>query len=258
MGYGSGSGAHVGMEHAADWEASVNMDTLSIIIPVYNERTTLEELVSRVMEVEVGLKREIILVDDGSSDGTREVYPKLTERWPDETIRVELLDRNRGKGAALRAGFAIASGDIILIQDADLEYDPRDYPRLLKPILEGKADVVYGSRFVGSEYHRVHLFWHMVGNRMITLWSNMLTNLNLTDMETCYKVFKAEVIRSLTLRSTTFTIEPEITAKVARGRWRIYEVGISYAGRDYAEGKKIRMIDGFKALYAILRFRMFD
>lgn len=234
------------------------MTTLSIVIPVYNELATLEELVSRVIAVDVGLKREIILVDDGSSDGTRDIYPKLRARWADETIRVKLQDQNQGKGAAIRAGFEIATGDIILIQDADLEYDPRDYPRLLRPILEGKADVVYGSRFVGSEYHRVHLFWHMIGNRMLTLWSNMLTNLNLTDMETCYKVFKIDVIRSLTLTSNTFTIEPELTAKVARGRWRIYEVGISYAGRDYAEGKKIGVIDGFKALFAILRFRFFD
>jgi glycosyltransferase involved in cell wall biosynthesis len=234
------------------------MQKLSIVIPVYNERATLEELLSRVLAVDVGLEREIILVDDGSTDGTRDLYPKLVEQWADETIHVKLQDQNQGKGAAVRAGFEMASGGIVLIQDADLEYDPRDYPRLLKPILEGMADVVYGSRFIGSEYHRVHLFWHMVGNRMLTLWSNMLTNLNLTDMETCYKVFKVEVIRGMKLTSDTFTIEPEMTAKVARGRWRIYEVGISYAGRDYAEGKKIGMVDGFKALFAILWFRLFD
>jgi len=234
------------------------MKKLSIVIPVYNELATLEELVSRVLAVDVGLARQIILVDDGSTDGTREVYPKLKERWSDEEIVVQLQDRNQGKGAALRAGFALANGDVILIQDADLEYDPRDYPQLLRPILEGRADVVYGSRFVGSEYHRVHLFWHMIGNRMLTLFSNMLTNLNLTDMETCYKVFRKEVIQSLKLRSNTFTIEPELTAKVARGKWRIYEVGISYAGRDYAEGKKIGMKDGVKALIAILRFRLID
>ncbi len=234
------------------------MQKLSIVIPVYNERATLEELLSRVLAVDVGLEREIILVDDGSTDGTRDLYPKLVEQWADETIHVKLQDQNQGKGAAVRAGFEMASGGIVLIQDADLEYDPRDYPRLLKPILEGMADVVYGSRFIGSEYHRVHLFWHMIGNRMLTLWSNMLTNLNLTDMETCYKVFKVEVIRGMKLTSDTFTIEPEMTAKVARGRWRIYEVGISYAGRDYAEGKKIGMVDGFKALFAILWFRLFD
>jgi len=228
---------------------------LSIVIPVFNERSTLEEIVGRVLAVDTGLERELVIVDDGSTDGTREMYPRLTERWPDERIHIKLQPANRGKGAALREAFAIATGDIVLIQDADLEYDPRDYPRLIRPILEGKADVVYGSRFVGSEYHRVHLFWHMIGNRLLTLLSNMLTNLNLTDMETCYKVFRGEVIRSFPIRSNTFTVEPELTARVARGRWRVYEVGISYAGRDYAEGKKIGVIDGFKALAAILWFR---
>lgn len=231
-------------------------DLLSIVIPVFNERKTLEELVSRVLDVDLDLDRELILVDDGSDDGTRDLYPAIQKRWSDEKISVELLPENRGKGAAIRHGFSLARGDIIIIQDADLEYDPRDYPRLLRPILEGKADVVYGSRFIGSEYHRVHLFWHMIGNKALTLLSNMMTNLNLTDMETCYKVFRAEVIKSFVIKSDTFTIEPELTAKVARGKWRVYEVGISYAGRDYAEGKKIGTIDGFKALWAILRFRL--
>jgi glycosyltransferase involved in cell wall biosynthesis len=231
---------------------------LSIVIPVYNERATLEEIVSRVLAVETGLEREIILIDDGSTDGTAELYPKLAARWPEETIRVKLQPENRGKGSAVREGFAMAAGDILLIQDADLECDPSDYPRLLKPILEGRADVVYGSRFVSSDDRRVDAFWHAIGNRVLTFVSNMFTNLNLTDMETCYKVMRAEVVRSLILRSNTFTIEPEITAKIAKGKWRIHEVSINYAGRNYAEGKKIGITDGLKALWAIVRFRLFD
>jgi glycosyltransferase involved in cell wall biosynthesis len=234
------------------------MNLLSIVIPVYNEKATLEELISRVLAVDTGWQREIILVDDGSTDGTRELYPRITARWPEEKIVVQLQPRNRGKGAAVRTGFELAAGDVVIIQDADLEYDPADYPRLLKPIREGRADVVFGSRFVGSDAHRVHLFWHMLGNRWLTTLSNMLTNLNLTDMETCYKVLRREVVQSLKLRSDGFTIEPELTAKVARGRWRVYEVGISYAGRDYAEGKKITWCDGLKALGAIIRFRFFN
>ena len=231
---------------------------LSIVIPVFNERATLEEIVSRVLAVETGLEREIILIDDGSTDGTRELYPKLAARWSDATIRVKLQPENRGKGAAVREGFAMATGDILLIQDADLECDPSDYPRLLKPILDGRADVVYGSRFATSDDRRVDAFWHAFGNKALTFVSNMFTNLNLTDMETCYKVMRAEVVRSLNLRSNTFTIEPEITAKVAKGKWRVHEVSIHYAGRDYAEGKKIGFIDGLKAIWAIVRFRLFD
>lgn len=230
---------------------------LSVVIPVYNEKNTLFELVGRVMSVELDMQREIILVDDGSTDGTRELYPEIQKRWPEGRIQVKLQSCNRGKGAALQAGFAMVSGDIVIIQDADLEYDPADFPAILKPILQGKADVVYGSRFVGSEAHRVMFFWHMIGNRVITLLSNMLTNLNLTDMETGYKAFRKEVVESLHLVSNGFNVEPEMTAKVARGGWRIYEVGISYAGRSYEEGKKITWIDGLAALCAIFRFRLF-
>jgi len=231
---------------------------LSIVIPVYNEAATLVELVSRVLRVDIGMERQIILVDDGSTDGTRDLYPQIEARWPNERFVVRLRPANRGKGAALRDGFQLATGDIVIVQDADLEYDPRDYPRLLQPILDGRADVVYGSRFVGSQAHRVLYFWHMVGNKLITTLSNMMTNLNLTDMETCYKVFRGDVIARLTLVSDGFNIEPEITAKVARGGWRIYEVGISYAGRPYEEGKKITWRDGLRALAAIFRFRFFD
>jgi glycosyltransferase involved in cell wall biosynthesis len=235
----------------------VHVQTLSVVIPVYNERATLAEIVARVVAVDVGLQREIILIDDGSTDGTRDLYDDLVRAHPGEKIVVHLQPSNQGKGAAVRKGFELAEGDIILIQDADLEYDPADYPRLLAPILAGKADVVYGSRFVGSEAHRVHLFWHMVGNRLLTTLSNMMTNLNLTDMETCYKVFRREVVQSMKLVSDRFTIEPELTAKVARGGWRVFEVGISYAGRDYAHGKKITWRDGLAALWAIFRFRFF-
>jgi len=232
---------------------------LSVVMPVYNEVATLERIVRRVVEVDVGMSKELIIVDDGSTDGTRELYPTIGRLADGRAeIRTILHDRNRGKGAALRSGFAAATGDIVLIQDADLEYDPRDYPRLLAPILDGRADVVYGSRFVGSEAHRVLFFWHMVGNRILTWLSNAFTNLNLTDMETCYKVFRAEVLQNIRITSDRFTVEPELTAKVARGRWRVYEVGISYAGRDYTEGKKITWKDGLAAIWAIIRFRFFD
>jgi len=231
---------------------------LSIVIPVYNEKDTLCELIRRVLDAPVPIERELIVVDDCSKDGTRELYPTLAQRFPNARIRVLQHEVNRGKGAALRTGFAQVQGDFVIVQDADLEYDPRDYPKLLKPLLDGRADVVYGSRFVGGDEHRVLYFWHYVGNRFLTLLSNMFTNLNLTDMETCYKVFRAEVLRGMKLKSDRFGIEPEVTAKVARGRWRVYEVGISYSGRSYEEGKKITWKDGLKALYCIVRYALAD
>ncbi len=236
---------------------------LSIVIPVYNEAATLEKILARVIALEVGMSRQIVMVDDGSTDGTRDLYPKIKQRWSNESIVVKLQERNRGKGAALREGFKLADGDILLIQDADLEYNPEDYDRLLRPILEDRADVVYGSRFRGGAAHRVDRFWHTVANKLVTLISNMFTDLNLTDMETCYKVFRREVIEGIAFRSDGFDFEPEFTAKISRpnrqgGRWRVYEVGISYAGRGRGEGKKISWLDGFPALWAIIRYRFFN
>ncbi len=235
---------------------------LSIVIPVFNESDTIEEILSRVLAVEIPLERQIVIVDDGSSDGTREKYPKLKERWANEEIVICLQDHNKGKGAALREGFRHVTGDVVLIQDADLEYNPEDYGRLLEPILTDRADVVYGSRFRGGAAHRVDRFWHRLGNQFVTLMSNMFTNLTLTDMETCYKVFRREVIEGITFRSNGFDFEPEFTARVSKPnrqgkRWRIYEVGISYAGRGRDEGKKISWLDGFPALWAIVKYRFF-
>jgi glycosyltransferase involved in cell wall biosynthesis len=224
---------------------------LSIVIPVYNEIRTIRHTLERVRATPY--VKEIILVDDGSTDGTRDLLRGMDEPG---TV-VVLQERNRGKGAALRAGFARATGDVVVIQDADLEYDPSDYPRLLAPIESGVADVVYGSRF-GGESHRVLFFWHYVGNRFLTTLSNMFTNLNLSDMETGYKVFRTEVLRRVTLRSDRFGFEPEVTAKVARLRCRIYEVAISYHGRGYEEGKKITWKDGIAAIACILRYRFLD
>jgi glycosyltransferase involved in cell wall biosynthesis len=225
---------------------------LSVVVPVYNEKDTVLKLVRSVQGVD--MKKEIILVDDYSNDGTREILKSLEE---EEGVSVFYHSCNQGKGAALRTGFRQVKGDIAIIQDADLEYDPQEYPRLIKPILDGKADVVYGSRFIGGEIHRVHLFWHYVGNTFLTLLSNMLTNLNLTDMETCYKVFKTSVIRNIRIKSNRFGVEPELTAKVARLKCRVYEVPISYSGRDYSEGKKIGWKDGFSAIWCIIRFNVF-
>jgi glycosyltransferase involved in cell wall biosynthesis len=228
---------------------------LSVLIPVYNERQTIREILQRVDEV--ALPKEIIVVDDGSRDGTREVLREIeAEQRPN--LRIHFHERNRGKGAAVRTAIAQATGTVCLIQDADLEYDPREYPQLLQPILDGRADAVYGSRFIGGGAHRVHLFWHYLGNQALTKLSNMLTNLNLTDMETCYKVARTELLKSLTLRANKFEIEPELTAKLAKARARIYEVPISYSGRDYAEGKKIGWRDGVQAIWCIIKFRFWD
>ncbi|MCG9479548.1 MAG: glycosyltransferase family 2 protein [Actinomycetia bacterium] len=228
---------------------------LSVIIPVYNEDRTLEQIINKVKQVNLdGIEKEILVIDDGSSDATVKILKDKIEPIVDKVI---YNPRNMGKGAAIRAGFKNATGDIVIIQDADLEYEPNEYPRLLQPILDNKADVVYGSRFLGGRPHRVHMYWHQVGNNLLTSLSNMFTNLNLTDMETCYKVFRKEVVDSIEITENRFGLEPEITAKVARGKWRIYEVGISYYGRSYEEGKKINWKDGFRAIYVIIKYGIF-
>ena len=229
---------------------------LSIVIPVYNEAATIAKIVGLVRAVDVGMEKELLLVDDCSQDGTGDVLRGMAEKEKD--LKVLFHEVNRGKGAALRTGFSAATGDIVLIQDADLEYDPKEYPRLLQPILDGRADVVFGSRFLGGGAHRVVFYWHYLGNKLLTTLSNMTTNLNLTDMEVCYKVFKREVIQSIPLRENRFGFEVEITAKVARRKLKVYEVPISYYGRDYSEGKKIGWKDGFSALRCILRYAWMD
>ena len=244
---------------------------LSVIIPVYNEKATIEEILRRVLETP--MRKEVIVVDDCSTDGTRQILEAMAARQSrGETnapaqdgsdaiglsnLRILFQEKNQGKGAALRRGFAEASGDIVLVQDADLEYDPRDYEKLLEPIVDGRADVVFGSRFLGGP-QRVHYFWHYVANKFLTLLSDIMTNLKITDMETCYKVFRREVLAGIRLKSNRFGFEPEITAKVAKGKWRVYEVPISYAGRTYEEGKKITWRDGFQALWCIFRYSIFD
>lgn len=237
----------------------MSITKLSVVIPCYNEEKTLETIVGRVLAAErCGLDVEIVIVDDGSRDRSVEVMKDLASCHPEISCQYHAV--NQGKGAALRTGFTKATGDVVLVQDADLEYSPNDYPKLLKPFLDGRADVVFGSRFKGGDETRVLYFWHSIGNRVLTLASNMFTDLNLTDMETCYKAFRREIIQSIQIVENRFGFEPEITAKLARlrPRPRIYEVGISYSGRTYEEGKKIGWRDGVRALYCILRYSLMD
>lgn len=236
------------------------MKKLSIIIPVYNEEATILSILNKLLDVELigGLKKEIVLVNDSSSDGSENIILQFQKAHPKNAILYKKHKENKGKGAALNTGFHTATGDIITIQDADLEYDPHEFNRLLKPIIDGFADVVYGSRFKGSNPHRALFFWHTIGNNFLTFFSNMFSNLNITDMETCYKMFKKEIIQSIEIKENRFGIEPEITAKIAKIKGiRIYEVGISYYGRTYEEGKKIGWRDGFRAIYCIIKYNLF-
>ena len=228
---------------------------LSIVMPCFNEISTIEASLKRVLAVPLDMEKEIIVIDDYSNDGTREYLQSID--GSDNNINIIYHDQNRGKGAALRTGFNAISGDIIIIQDADLEYDPNEYHKLMKPILENKADVVYGSRFIGGESHRVLFYWHSLGNKFLTFLSNVFTNLNLTDMEVCYKVFRKEILEKIELKENRFGFEPEFTAKISRLNCRIYEVGISYAGRTYQEGKKINWKDGVRAVYVIFKYGLF-
>lgn len=234
-------------------DEAAGLRTLSVVMPVYNEQETLDRIVRRVASTT--LKAELVAIDDGSTDGSLEILRRLESEGLID--RVIVHERNLGKGAALASGFAAATGDFVIVQDADMEYDPAEYRKLLEPILDDRADVVFGSRFLGGEPHRVLYFWHYVGNRFLTLLSNMVTNLNLSDMETCYKCFRREVLDGLVIEERGFGVEPELTAKVAAGGWRVYEVGVSYSGRTYAEGKKIGWKDGFRAIYCILKYGVF-
>jgi glycosyltransferase involved in cell wall biosynthesis len=228
---------------------------VSVVMPVYNEKSYIDEIIRRTLASPV--EKELIIVDDFSTDGTRTRLEEIARTNLDGAIRVLFHEKNRGKGAALRTGFAAATGDVVIIQDADLEYDPAEYPKLIAPIIEGRADVVYGSRFAGGESHRVLYFWHSVANKFLTLLSNMLTDLNLTDMETCYKAFRREIIQSVTLTEDRFGFEPEVTARIAALKCRVYEVGISYSGRTYEEGKKIGWKDGVHTFWCILKHNLF-
>lgn len=227
---------------------------LSVVMPIYNERATLRKVVEAVLSLSLPFEIELLCVDDGSTDGSREILRELQLQHP--AMRLLLQPRNMGKGAALRRAIQDATGEFVLIQDADLEYDPAEYPILLQPLLDGKADVVYGSRFTGDRPHRVLYFWHSVGNRLLTLFSNALTDLNLTDMETCYKAFRRDAIQSIVLKEDRFGFEPEVTVKIAKRRLRVYEVGISYSGRTYQEGKKISWKDGVRALWCLLKYSL--
>jgi len=233
---------------------------LSILIPAYNEARTIESILNRVLEVELihNIKKEIIVIDDASTDATFKIIQNYITAHPKANIQVEQHPKNKGKGAAIHTGIQAATGDYLIVQDADLEYDPMEFNELFQPVFYDNADVVYGSRFMGSKPHRILFFWHTIGNRILTFLSNMLTNLNLTDMETCYKLFRSDIIKKINLKENRFGFEPEVTAKIARiPKIKIYEVGISYYGRTYEEGKKINWKDGFRAIYCILRYNLF-